>query len=142
MNNFPVEEIPPLSYFTKAVYIDPQFIVAAPEMPFTESLAKAITEWGFTEVHSEGEPKESYLPNGIGNGIDSITGSRQTIADLDKLQQAERFYASFQHYIASLFSQVSIKGTVNFGSVAENIKPACEFVRDGRKFLMRAERHI
>jgi HD-GYP domain-containing protein (c-di-GMP phosphodiesterase class II) len=137
MNKFPVKGIPPSSYFSKTVYLDPHFIVAAPEMPFTEELASILTEWGFTGVLSEGEPMESYVSDDESAGSKSFIGDRSTVVDPDKLQQAEQFLASFQDYVQSLFIQTSVKNTLNFDSVAQNIKDACNFVRENHRFLMR-----
>ena len=142
MKNYPVEGIPPSSYFSKTVYLDPHFVIAAPEMPFVPSLASAISEWGFTEVFSDGEPMETYVANEIYVSTKSSISDRSTMGDLDKLQQAERFLASFQRYAKSLFTQVAARGPLKFESIAENIKTACAFVREHQNYVMRAQRFI
>ncbi|MCL1836337.1 MAG: HD-GYP domain-containing protein [Treponema sp.] len=142
MNSYPVEGIPPSSYFSRAVYLDPHFVIAAPEMPFTASLAKILCEWDFNEVFSDGEPRDNYVPNDVYISQGSSIGDRSTIGDLDKLQQAERFYARFQRYTESLFDKAERDEGLSLNSIAENIKNACDFVREYHRYLMRAQRHI
>ena len=142
MNKFPVEGIPPSSYFSKTVYLDPHFVIAAPEMPITAELVSAISEWGFTELLSEGEPKASYVANDMYADSKSTIGDSSTIADHDKLQQAERFLASFQRYVQSLFLRTAEKNNLNFDAIAENVKTACNYVKENHRFLMRVQHHV
>jgi len=144
MNSFPVEGIPPSSFFTKTVYLDQNFIITAPEMPFSPELAKTMTDWDFSEVLSDGEPNENYSPSESEVTVTSVSTitDNSTVKDLDKVQQAERFYVSFQRYVETLFNEAMKKDKLNFNSVAENVKNACEYVRENRRFLMRAQKYI
>jgi len=140
MKNFPVEKIPRPSYFTKPVYIDEKFIVSAPETPFTDELEKALSEWGFTEVLSDGEPRENYVPEEESTGLENEITDRSTASDPDKIQQAERFYVSFQRYVSSIYKYVGMRNTINFDTIAEKIKTACNTIREGHRFLMQVQR--
>jgi len=141
MKSFPVEGIPPSSYFTQAAYLDDNFVIAAPEMPFSAGLIRVLRDWDFTEVLCDGEPKANYIAKEVqADSGDSVIGDLSTVGDLDKVQQAEQFYATFKKYVTSLFAQAVAKDGVNFKSVAENVRDVCEFVRDNRRFLMRAQK--
>jgi len=140
MNSFSLQDIP-TGFFSKAVYLDPQFVLTAPEMPFTENLARTISEWGFKEVFSDGEPCENYATDEAAatTGKDKAIGDRSTTADLEKIQQAEAFYASFQRYIKNLYTLLPVKNELDFNVVAEQLKPVCDYVRDNRRYLMRTQ---
>ena len=140
MKNFLVTEIPPDSFFAKGVYLDPSFILAAPEVPFSEDLIRIITGWGFKEVFSEGEPLKDYVMDGDTLSDEGDISDMSTMTDIDKIQQAEEFYASFQKYVEDLFTRITIKNELDFKTVAEKVKPAVDFVRDDRRFLMRAQK--
>jgi HD-GYP domain-containing protein (c-di-GMP phosphodiesterase class II) len=140
MRHYIIKEIPLESYFTKTVYLDPQFILAAPETPFSEELFKTLTEWEFREVYSEGEPREDYVPEGVESTELGEMTDPGAISDVDKIKRAEDFYISFQKYVEALFTQVTIKNQLNFNAVAEKIKSACDIVREDRRFLMRAQK--
>jgi HD-GYP domain-containing protein (c-di-GMP phosphodiesterase class II) len=144
MKNYILREIPPESYFSKAVYLDPQFILATPEMAFSQDLVKALTEWEYREVFSNGEPREEYIheaADAVEGGDLSEAASLGAASDGDKLKRAEEFYTSFKKYVENLFTQVAIKNELIFKSVAEKVKVACDIVREDRRFLMRVQRN-
>jgi HD-GYP domain-containing protein (c-di-GMP phosphodiesterase class II) len=141
MNKYVVKDIPLESYFTKAVYLDHGFILAAPEMPFSGELAKAVSGWGFQNVYSEGEPREYYVPEedaGEAHAVDGLS----TTDNMDKIREAEEFYASFQQYVDMLFIKTTVKNELDFNSVAEKIKTVVELVREDHRFLMRVQQNI
>jgi len=139
MNSYSLQNIP-TGFFSKAVYLDPQFVLTAPEMPITDNLVRTITEWGFREVFSDGEPCENYATDeAAATAKDKAIGGRSTTADLDKIQQAETFYASFQRYIKTLYTLLPVKNELDFNVVAEQLKPICDYVRDNRRYLMRTQ---
>jgi HD-GYP domain-containing protein (c-di-GMP phosphodiesterase class II) len=122
-------------YFTKAIYLDSQFIITAPEMPITGDLLRILDDWGFNEVFSEGEPSEEFVADDAA-AKDKAAG-RPTTAELKKIQQAEAFFASFQKYVKTLFAILPVKNELDFNTVAEQIKPVCDYVRENRRFLLR-----
>lgn len=141
MNNYIVKDIPPESFFSKPVYLDSNFLLTAPEMPFSAELVKSLFNWEFREVFSEGEPCEDYVSeDGEAQAQGEISDPKYlaTMSDADKIQRAEKFYSVFQKYVENLFTHIAIKGELDFKSVAEKVKTACDFVREDRRFLMRA----
>jgi HD-GYP domain-containing protein (c-di-GMP phosphodiesterase class II) len=145
MNRYAVNEITPESYFSKVVFLDSQFVLTAPEMPFSAALVNTLLNWEFREVFSEGEVQESYAsesPESVALEAVSDSVIRDTAGDLDKIQQAEKFYTAFQKYVEIMFTRVTIKNDLDFNSVAEKVKGACDFVREDRRFLMRALKNI
>ncbi|MCL2138429.1 MAG: HD-GYP domain-containing protein [Treponema sp.] len=144
MKSFPIEGIPASSYFTQAVYLDEHFVLAAPETPIGPDLVKAVIEWEFNTVHSEGEPCESYAPTPDTNTVpmDKQKLDRSSIIDLEKIQKAERFYATFQRYVESLYSQLAFRSKLNYAELTEQIKYVCNFVKEDRRYLMRVQQHM
>ena len=141
MNQYIIKNIPIDSFFSKSVHLDPKFILTAPEMPFTAELAKSLFNWEFREVISEGEPREDYVPEGgdaqIQNEM-SDPNNLATMSDADKIQRAEKFYVSFSKYVETLLNDLTRKNELDFKSIAEKVKNACDFIREDRRFLMRA----
>ena len=137
MKSYPVESIPKSSYFTKAVYLDLEYIVAAPEMPFTAEMAMTLREWDFLEVYSDGEPKEAYLSDGTQTVPGSIVGNRSTTGDMDKIQQAKRFYETFKKYVQTIYIHASEREELDFKPVMEKIKNIIDYVREDHSYLMR-----
>ena len=141
LKKYIVGDIPHGCFFSEPVYIEKQFIVAAPEMPFSRELIRTLTDWGFKEVFSAGEPMEAYAAHKAdsdeGGDIDGVSG----LSDSDKIIQAEEFYAAFTKYVENLFTQAVIKNELDFKSVAERIKAACDIIREDRRFLLRVQKN-
>ena len=139
MKNFALKDISPSGYFSKPVYLDSAFVLTAPEMPMTDVLMKTISEWGFSEVFSDGEPCEGYSSDTEEADNQTVKTDPSTIGDLDKIQQADAFYISFQKYVKTLYAFLPIKTELDFNPVAEKIKTVCDYIRDNRRFLMRTK---
>jgi len=136
------KEIPTGSFFSKPVYLEKQFILAAPEMPITPAMVKALEEWEFDEVYSAGEPMENYAEQEAEKAENGALADVSAIGDSSEITRAEKFYASFLRYVESVFTQVAIKNELDFKAVAEKIKGACEIIREDRRFLLRIQKDI
>ncbi|MCH5290967.1 MAG: HD-GYP domain-containing protein [Treponema sp.] len=54
MNTFTVADIKPLTFFKADLMLDENFLLCSSSCPVSESLLKALQEWGFKTVQSEG----------------------------------------------------------------------------------------
>jgi HD-GYP domain-containing protein (c-di-GMP phosphodiesterase class II) len=142
MKSYLLKDIPPASYFSKAVYLDTQFLLVTPEMSFSPELANMLADWEFPEVFSEGEPCEDFVAGTLTTINESELSdptSLATMSDADKIKRAEMFYSSFYKYVSDLFTRLAIKDELDFKAVSEKIKSVCDMVREDRRFLMRAQ---
>jgi len=55
--------------------------------------------------------------------------------------RAEEFYAAFLKYVETVFTQAAVKNELDFKSVAEKIKGACDIIREDRRFVLRVQRN-
>jgi HD-GYP domain-containing protein (c-di-GMP phosphodiesterase class II) len=142
MTAYPVKDIEPEVFFSRAVYLDSQFLLTAPEMPFSREMIAALLDWEFPRVYSFGEPQEHYAAGEAAASLEAegISGAA-FVSDGEKIQRAEEFYAAFQKYVENLFTQVAIKNELDFKSVAERVKTACEIVREDRRYLLRVQKN-
>ncbi|MDR0569082.1 MAG: HD-GYP domain-containing protein [Spirochaetaceae bacterium] len=136
MKKFEVKDIPAESFFSKPMYADEQFILATPETPFSSDLRSALEEWKFTEVYSEGEPRDaSFAQN-----ADIIKASQRLLSsDSDRdaqLRYANEFYRLFQKYTEELFSLAAEGQSLNFAAIAENVQTVCKVVKHDRRLLL------
>ena len=102
MKRFSLKDVSPAKSFSKAMYLDSQFIITAPEMPLTKGMLKTIDKWGFPEVFSDGELSGAAEAPQQVRKKDSIKVDPSTIGDIDKVQEAELFCSNFEKYIIAL----------------------------------------
>jgi HD-GYP domain-containing protein (c-di-GMP phosphodiesterase class II) len=136
-----LEEIPQNSYFSKTVFLDNQFILAAPEVPFDDQLLKTLEDWKFKEILTEGEPRQEYTAGEVDVLEDQELAQVALLSDGDKIKRAEEFYTAFQKYVDTLLTEVAIKNTLVFKAVADKVKTACDIIREDRRFIMRVMRN-
>jgi len=143
MKDYLVKEIQPNSFFTKTVFLDKGFVIAAPEMPFTEELSTILGKWSFKNVKSEGDPSTEYTSSDSSSQTadpGSIDISQQS--DADKIKKAEDFYANFLQYVENLFIKATVSSELDNKDVMEKIRSMVEYIKEDRRFLMRVLRNI
>lgn len=57
MNSFPVASLESGSYFSDNVFLDETFQLLDVSIPFSASVKKALSDWDFKDVYSDGSPK-------------------------------------------------------------------------------------
>jgi HD-GYP domain-containing protein (c-di-GMP phosphodiesterase class II) len=135
MKSYIVKDIPPESYFSKPVYLDGQFIVAAPETAFSPELIKTLQGWNFREVLSDGEPQESYRNEAL--ETEENPADAAAPAEGEEIRRAEEFYDNFQRNVETLFTHVVVKNELSFKTVAERIKLLCDYIKEDQRSLLR-----
>jgi HD-GYP domain-containing protein (c-di-GMP phosphodiesterase class II) len=136
MNRYSVKDIPPGYFFTKVVYLDDEFVVAAPEMPFTPELIQTLSQWGFKEVLSGGEPRDSYAADMAEVHALDLTQS-STLADTEKIRRAESFFRELKEYVNDLFSSVFMSESVSYERAAEWVRDSLDRIREDQRYLLR-----
>lgn len=59
MNSYPVQTIKNQQFFSEQLVLDKNFILLDPALPFTDTLRKALIEWDFKVVYSDGSLRGS-----------------------------------------------------------------------------------
>ncbi len=141
MQNYAIKDLAAGSYFSKPVFLDGRFLLSAPEMPLSGEMVRALLDWEFREVLSEGEPRSEYTSGGSEVIVeDSAALPEETASsDSDQIKRAADFYQRFLEYTENLFSRMATKNEPNFKDVADKVKELCDVVREDRRFLLRAQ---
>ncbi|MCL2070372.1 MAG: HD-GYP domain-containing protein [Treponema sp.] len=137
MKKYGINEIPPGSFFTEPLYLDKNFILAAPEMPFSSEMAKALKDWEFADVYSAGDPVENYAADTDSSASSEISDASSQ-GDIEKIKRAEDFYNGFVKQVDTMFKMLAIRDELNFNKMAEIVKNACDIIKEDRRYVLRA----
>jgi HD-GYP domain-containing protein (c-di-GMP phosphodiesterase class II) len=143
MKEYSVKDIELDSFFTKAVYLDKGFILAAPEMPFAANLVEILDKWSFSAIYSDGEPRKEYTIDKtrddvvINSGIVELSMQ----SDADKLEYAEKFYSDFLYFVDDFFIRANVSDELNYKIIMDKIRDMAEYIKEDRRFLMRILRN-
>lgn len=145
MNAHAIKDVKTGSFFSEPVYLDGRFVVAAPEMPFTGELVRALLEWEFREVLSDGVQRSEYTATATAEGAETAETGQEAVGtalpstDGDQVKRAEDFYHRFHEYVEGLFTRFVTKNEIEVKEVAEKVKELCEAVKEDRRFLLRVQ---
>jgi HD-GYP domain-containing protein (c-di-GMP phosphodiesterase class II) len=140
LKSYAIKDIANGTFFSQALYLDGRFVVAAPEMPFTAELARALLDWDFREVQSDGDPSAAYVETMAAEAGDADAAvSVAPPSDNERVKRAVDFYQRFQDYVETLFTRFVTKNDININETAERIKELCEVIKESRRFLLRIQ---
>lgn len=140
MTDYTVEDLVPEQFFSKPLYLDQHFVIAAPETAVSAAMKETLLEWGFQTLQSDGEPKEEHSPEGADQGgptaeVES-TDSLESL-ESERLKKAEALYLSFQRFVETLFGEMAAFISPNFNRMADRVRGLCDIIRKDRRYLLR-----
>jgi HD-GYP domain-containing protein (c-di-GMP phosphodiesterase class II) len=138
MKDYPVADIAAEAYFSKPVYLDQHFVIAAPEMAIGPAMKAALKEWGFTTLRSDGEPVEEYS---LEESQESPVVVFKDTADIEQMRRAEAMYLQFQYYVSSIFAAILNNVAPDLSEMSEKVKELCDFIKNDRRYILRELRN-
>lgn len=115
MNSYKVSELKENIFFTNDVVLDKTFLLLNSSTPVTEGLIKALSDWEFQEVYSDGSigtgviKQTSFIENDFSSSSESVTSVKTNSANL---------------HFDSETVDISDFGVSNTSSVNESVKQA------------------
>jgi HD-GYP domain-containing protein (c-di-GMP phosphodiesterase class II) len=137
MKDYPVADIQPDTYFSKPVYLDRGFVITAPEIAISVGIKTALEEWGFSVLHSDGEPVEEYSLEKMPDPESPVIVFKD-MADLEQMRRAETMYLKFQSYVSSVFTKILANIAPELKEMTEKVKELCDFIKNDRRYILRA----
>ena len=153
MNTFNVGDLQNGHVFTADAYLDKKFLLLTPGTPINDSFKKALREWEFFKVFSEGVPAAPSLSKkttslsdvnleeefGL---IDDKKESKANLTDVpdeDILTHVEKTYYDYQNFIAEVYTRYVTRKELQLQTISEKVKDLCEFIRENKKYVLRVQ---
>ncbi|MBQ0165751.1 MAG: HD-GYP domain-containing protein [Treponema sp.] len=164
MNTYSVTELKENTFFSDDVILDKQFLLVPQSVPVSEQLIKALEDWSFKEVLSEGalginpaltastaEVKEetpenhapvtgSVLAENIRNVIENSENTdTEGDADAARISMVEKVFDEYMKYIAAVYTHYATHKEINYEEISEIVKEFCVFIKENRRFVLRVK---
>ena len=81
MNSFNIEGLKPGTFFTSDVMLDKTFLILTNSIPLSEGMIKALQDWDFKQVFSDGTLSSTAIATNISQNTTDI--------DIEELENAE-----------------------------------------------------
>jgi HD-GYP domain-containing protein (c-di-GMP phosphodiesterase class II) len=126
-----VKDIRVGSFFSEPVYLDEGFILLTREMQYTRDMAAALREWGFSEVLTDGEMRDTYMATTSPGGGSFVQN------DADRIDDAQKYYDELLKWAAKIYLNLK-KGstTVTFDYVSEKVRELCDYMKINKNYML------
>ena len=166
MNTFVAASLPENKFFESDALIDNKFIVCPAGVPISAALKKALMEWEFDKVFSEGQivdnsplfvaSPESDVPARVSDELDALIdeaehgkdgrasaagGQKKASANIQdkELESVKAVYETYLEYSESFYEKYTRTQRLNVEEVNAKIKDLCMFVRKNKRHVLRLQ---
>ncbi len=150
MNTFNVLELQEGYFFTEDAFLDKKYLVITPGVPISNNLKRALKEWEFLKIYSEGHTSEqvviaSRVPiSSMANGLDGEEKkenppeeSAQPETDATQLNLVEKTYTEYQDFIADIYTRYATRKELQLQVISDKVKDLCDFIKINKRYMLR-----
>lgn len=164
MNSFPVTTLKENTFFTQELVLDKQFILLNPTCPFNNALKKALLEWDFKVVYSDGsigsgavasptpqdfeqvsieqvdpnanDPKKPEMGDNVKKALEE---AHQDLANNEKSRMSvvQTVYNEYMNYITAVYTHYATHKVLDYKELSNTVKDLCIFIKDNRRYVLR-----
>ncbi|MBQ6057486.1 MAG: HD-GYP domain-containing protein [Treponema sp.] len=164
MNSFPVTTLKENTFFTQELVLDKQFILLNPTCPFNNALKKALLEWDFKVVYSDGsigsgavasptpqdfeqvsieqvdpnanDPKKPEMGDNVKKALEE---AHQDLANNEKSRMSvvQTVYNEYMNYITAVYTHYATHKVLDYQELSNTVKDLCIFIKDNRRYVLR-----
>ncbi len=154
-------EIPEGYFFTEDAFLDKKFLLVTPGVPVTSQLSRALRDWDFLKMYSEGVVSEQPVTKRTEAAADSkkeAEGAPQKAAKPDKEEAqddtvdysqplsdetrfalVEKAYQEYQDFIAEIYTRYATRKELQLQAISDRVKELCDFIKANKRFVLRIQ---
>lgn len=152
MNTFNIADLTEGYFFTEDAFLDKKFLLLTPGVPITETFKKALRDWDFFKLYSEGHTSEQpvirTMPSMTEATASSEAGDKKESSsdDLSQMQQlseesrfdlVEKTYNDYQDFISQVYTRYATRKELQLQLISDKVKDLCDFIKENKRFVLR-----
>jgi len=152
VNTFNIADLTEGWFFTEDAFLDKKFLLLTPGVPISESFKKALRDWDFFKIYSEGHTSEQPVIRMQPSMADAGTGAETTEKkeasndDLSHMQQlseesrfdlVEKTYNDYQDFISQVYTRYATRKELQLQLISDKVKDLCDFIKENKRFVLR-----
>ncbi len=162
METISIESLKKDGTFTSDLMIDSTFLLLPKTAVVTDELIKALRQWGFENVLSEGSvslggdigitaiddtdeedqaPKEKIGEN-VKKAIESSKNTAVGNSDQARMELVKSVYIEYMNYIESVFTHYATHKEIDQDELSDTVKELCIFIKEHRRYILRVNATI
>lgn len=162
MENIRLENLRDGMTYTNDLLIDNTFLLLPKTATVTDSMVKALREWGFEEVilegsvslggdigvskHAEMSDEEEAPKEKIGNNVkkafESLKNTAVGNSDQARIELVMQVYEEYMNYIEEVFTHYATHKEIDQEELSETVRDLCVFIKEHRRYILRVNSTI
>lgn len=150
MNTFNIAELQEGWFFTEDVFLDKKFLLLTPGVPISKTFTRALKDWEFTKIYSEGHMSEQAVARPA-TSMSEANAEEKPAAKKEETQNeepqteeslyahVERQYYDYQDFIAEIYTRYVTKKELQLQQISDRVKELCEYVKENKKYVLRIQ---
>lgn len=153
MNTFNVLELQDGYFFTEDAYLDKKFLLLTPGVPVTENLKRALKDWEFLKIYSEGhtseqavlriKPSQSNTDSTPDATEKKETADQETpaqpVTDESRFELVVKIYNEYQDFIAEVYTRYATRKELQLQTISDKVKDLCDFIKENKRYVLRIQ---
>lgn len=139
--------------FNTNLMLDKSFMILPAKVPVSETLLKALKEWGFTEgfndeeetpavketaVSSQEPPEdESESKASLQQALQNDKNTKYTSTEHSRMNSVQAVYNEYLNYINSVYTYYATHRKINMTELADTVKELCVYIRENKRYILR-----
>ena len=147
--------------YTSDLMVDSSFLILPKTAEMTDDLIKALRQWGFENVISDGsislggdigvskgieevEPEQQKEKIGV-NVKKAIEDSKHTAvgnSDMARMELDHSVYEEYMNYIESVFTHYATHKEIDQEELSDTVQDLCIFIKEHKRYILRVNATI
>ena len=139
--------------FNTNLMLDKSFMILPAKVPVSETLLKALKEWGFTEGFNDEEEtpavKETALSSqetpedeseskaSLQQALQNDKNTKYTSTEHSRMNSVQAVYNEYLNYINSVYTYYATHRKINMTELADTVKELCVYIRENKRYILR-----
>ena len=146
--------------YTSDLMVDSSFLLLPKTAEMTESIIKALNQWGFDELLSEGsislggdigvsknidnepEAQKEKIGENVKKAIESSKHTAVGNSDMARMELVRSVYEEYMNYIESVFTHYATHKEIDQEELSDTVQDLCIFIKEHRRYILRVNATI
>ncbi len=147
--------------YTSDLMVDSSFLILPKTAEMTDELIKALRQWGFNDVISDGsislggdigvskgieEEENEQQKEKIGVNVKkAIEDSKHTAvgnSDMARMELVHSVYEEYMNYIESVFTHYATHKEIDQEELSDTVQDLCIFIKEHKRYILRVNATI
>ena len=146
--------------YTSDLFVDSSFLILPKTAEMTEELMKALKQWGFEEIFSDGsislggdigitsiddsenEVQKEKIGENVKKAIESSKHTAVGNSDMARMELVRSVYEEYMNYIESVFTHYATHKEIDQEELSDTVQELCIFIKEHKRYILRVNATI